>query len=332
MPNQPPRLSVIIPAYNVEKYVKVAVDSVIGQSSPADEIVIVDDGSTDRTGEIVEELYGGLPHIRIIHTKNGGLGTARNVGTAAATGDFIYHFDSDDILADGLFADFRATLAAHPDLDLFCFSARSFLDGDMQGRSRALTQYQQRTEGLFASGEDFLNFQVGRNNYRPTSWLHIHRRAVSDRHHLEFLPSMHEDEEHTPRLFIRCGRTFVRDKEYFHRRVRAHSLMTSRKSEWNVNGYYRTAQSLEALLQAEGLKPETYRSLRKLVLRVQGNAMIAIHGSGLTLTDPALRQFQAGIQRDALTNAKLFLLTFCYSGFLAAKAVKDALRPARPAR
>ncbi|WP_052119914.1 glycosyltransferase [Inquilinus limosus] len=331
MPNQPPRLSVVIPAYNVEKYVKAAVDSVVGQSSPADEIVIVDDGSTDRTGQIVEELYGQLPHVRIIHTRNGGLGAARNVGTAAATGDFVYYFDSDDILADGLFADFRATLQAQPDLDLFCFSARSFLDDGNHGAGPLLNQYRQRTEGPFPTGEDLLNFQVGRRNYLPTSWLYIHRRTVSQQHGLEFLPIIHEDEEHTPRLFVRCGRTFVRDKEYFLRRVRADSIMTRRKSERNIHGYYRAVKALETMLRTDGFKPETYQSLRKLILRVQANAMIAIRAGGLTLTDPALQQFQAGVRRAAMGNPKLFLVTFCYPGFVAAKAVRDALRPARHA-
>ncbi|OWJ64998.1 glycosyltransferase family 2 protein [Inquilinus limosus] len=327
MPN-PPRLSVVIPCYNVEAYVREAIDSVVHQSSPADEIVIVDDGSTDSTGRLVEELYGQLGNVRIIHTENQGLGAARNVGTAAATGDFIYYFDSDDILADGLFADFRATLEAHPDLDLFCFSGQSFLDGQNQDGSHALIDYRQRTEGRFPSGEDLLNFQVGRKNYLPTSWLYIHRRAVSDRHGLEFLSIFHEDEEHTPRLFVRCGPAFVRDKAYFQRRLRANSIMTRRKSERHIYGYFCAARTLEAMLRTEGLKPETYGSLRRLVVRVLTNAMIAIRTSGLALNDPALAAFPATVRRYAAGSPQLFLLTFCYPAFVAAKAAKGALRSA----
>lgn len=328
MPNPSPRLSVVIPCYNVEAYVQEAIDSVVGQSSPADEIVIVDDGSTDGTGRLVEELYGRLDNVRIIHTENRGLGAARNVGTAAATGDFIYYFDSDDILADGLFADFRATLAAHPDLDLFCFSGRSFLDGQNQGGDHALIDYRQRTEGLFPSGEDFLNFQVGRKNYLPTSWLYIHRRAVSRRNNLEFLSIFHEDEEHTPRLFVRCGPAFVRDTPYFQRRLRANSIMTRRKSERHIYGYFCAARTLEAMIRTEGLKPETFASLRRLVVRVLTNAMIAIRTSGLTLHDPALTLFPATVRRYAAGSPQLFLLTFCYPAFVAAKAAKAALRSA----
>ncbi|WP_343714465.1 glycosyltransferase family A protein [Inquilinus sp.] len=329
----PPRLSVVIPCYNVEAYVQEAIDSVIRQSSPADEIIIVDDGATDRTGQIVEELYGRLDNVRIIHTENQGLGAARNVGTAAATGDFIYYFDSDDILADGLFADFRETLTAHPDLDLFCFSGRSFLDGESQGGGPlALNQYRQNADGLFPSGEDLLNFQIGRRNYLPTSWLYIHRREVSRRHGLDFLSVFHEDEEHTPRLFVRCGPTFVRDREYFLRRVRANSIMTRRKSERHIYGYFCAARTLEAMLRSDGLKPETYRSLRRLIIRVLANAMITIRTGGLTLNDPALRQFPATVRRHAMTSATLFLLAFCYPAFVVAKAAKDALRPAGSAR
>jgi glycosyltransferase involved in cell wall biosynthesis len=328
MSSSPPRLSVVIPCYNVEAYVQEAIDSVVKQSCPADEIVIVDDGSTDRTGQLVEELYGRLDNVRIIHTENQGLGAARNVGTAAVTGDFIYYFDSDDILEDGLFADFQETLEAYPDLDLFCFSGRSFLDGQNQGGGHALIDYRQRTEGLFPSGEDLLNYQVGRKNYLPTSWLYIHRRAVSRRNNLEFLSILHEDEEHTPRLFVKCGRTYVRDREYFLRRIRANSIMTRRKSERHIYGYFCAVKTLEAMIQAEGLKPETYGSLRRLVIRVLTNAMIAIRTSGLTLSDPALRPFPATVRRRAMGNAPLFMLTFCYPAFVAAKAAKGALRSA----
>jgi len=121
----------------------------------------------------------------------------------------------------------------------------------------------------------------------------------------------------------------VRDREYFLRRVRANSIMTRRKSERNIHGYFCAAKTLEAMLRSKDLKPATRASLRRLIVRVLANAMITIRTSGLTLNDPALRDFPATVRRHAMTSATLFLLAFCYPAFVAAKSAKDALRPAR---
>src|SRR5690606_3981774 len=92
------------------------------------EIILVDDGSTDGTGELIEKLYGGENLFKIIHKKNEGQGVARNWGTKISTGNFLYYFDSDDIVKDGLFEKFHFIFSQNPDLEIFCFSGESFLD------------------------------------------------------------------------------------------------------------------------------------------------------------------------------------------------------------
>ena len=94
-------LSVIIPVYNTQKYIKDCLDSVLGQYQRDDfEIIVVDDGSTDRTGAILDE-YKKYPEVRIIHQKNGGLSNARNTGLECARGKYIFFLDSDDYLIPG---------------------------------------------------------------------------------------------------------------------------------------------------------------------------------------------------------------------------------------
>ncbi|HBV4510143.1 TPA: glycosyltransferase family 2 protein, partial [Klebsiella pneumoniae] len=88
-----PTVSVIIPVYNVKDYVLQAIDSVINQKVKPFEVIIVDDGSTDGSGDIIDANYDQIPFVKIIHTINQGLGQARNEGTMLASGEFIYYFD-----------------------------------------------------------------------------------------------------------------------------------------------------------------------------------------------------------------------------------------------
>lgn len=93
-----PKISIIVPVYQVEKYLKKCVYSIQNQTYPNIEIILVDDGSTDGCSEICDELAKLDTRIVVIHKKNGGLSDARNVGLEIATGDYIGFVDSDDFL------------------------------------------------------------------------------------------------------------------------------------------------------------------------------------------------------------------------------------------
>ena len=93
------KVSVVIPVYNVEIYIRDCVESVVKQTYSNLEIILVDDGSTDRSGEICDELQGTDQRICVIHKANGGLSDARNAGIDVATGKYITFIDSDDFVA-----------------------------------------------------------------------------------------------------------------------------------------------------------------------------------------------------------------------------------------
>lgn len=90
------KVSVVVPVYNVEKYLRRCVDSLLKQSYKDLEIILVDDGSLDSSGNICDELQKKDSRIKVIHQKNGGLSAARNTGLNHVTGDFISFIDSDD--------------------------------------------------------------------------------------------------------------------------------------------------------------------------------------------------------------------------------------------
>lgn len=91
-------ISVIIPIYNVQEFLGEAIQSVLHQSYTALEIILVDDGSTDNSGKICDNYAALNPQIRVIHTKNGGISSARNKALDIAAGDYIMFLDSDDYL------------------------------------------------------------------------------------------------------------------------------------------------------------------------------------------------------------------------------------------
>lgn len=90
------KVSVIIPVYNVEKYIRSCVNSVLDQTLKDIEVILVDDGSTDSSGEICDELALSDSRVKILHKKNAGVGAARNDGLALAQGDWVIFGDSDD--------------------------------------------------------------------------------------------------------------------------------------------------------------------------------------------------------------------------------------------
>ena len=92
-------ITVIIPVYNVEKYVAQCLDSILGQTYTNLEIILVDDGSTDASGRICDEYANLDTRIKVIHKENGGLSSARNAALDIATGEYIAFVDSDDYLA-----------------------------------------------------------------------------------------------------------------------------------------------------------------------------------------------------------------------------------------
>ena len=105
MPESMPKITVVIPAYNIETLLEKCVISVAEQDYPKDklEVIIVDDGSTDSTGELCDKLSSVYENVTALHKENGGSSSARNLGMAHATGDYIGFVDSDDFVDKGMY-------------------------------------------------------------------------------------------------------------------------------------------------------------------------------------------------------------------------------------
>jgi glycosyltransferase involved in cell wall biosynthesis len=105
-----PRLSVVVPVYNVERYLGECLDRILEQSYDDLEVVLVDDGSTDRSAEIADRYARRHAHVRVVRTSNQGLGAARNTGVAHARGELLAFADSDDVVLPDAYAAMVSTL------------------------------------------------------------------------------------------------------------------------------------------------------------------------------------------------------------------------------
>lgn len=128
------KYSVIIPVYNVEKYIDRCLKSIISQNYDDLEIIVIDNGSTDSSGSICDTYASEYSNISVYHIENHGVGSARNFGLSKARGEFIYFVDSDDYLVGNLFADFEDKLT--PDFDLLVFSYYNSFEQEMTEKNR----------------------------------------------------------------------------------------------------------------------------------------------------------------------------------------------------
>lgn len=121
------RFSIILPIYNVEKYLEECVDSILKQTFRDYEIILVDDGSTDGSPELCDKLAETDERIRVLHKKNGGLSDARNAGTDNAIGDYIIYIDSDDFIIGNDFLE-KISQKSNMSPDLIFYKYKKFFD------------------------------------------------------------------------------------------------------------------------------------------------------------------------------------------------------------
>ncbi|MEL6090291.1 glycosyltransferase [Plesiomonas shigelloides] len=126
----PIELSIIVPAYNVEKYLAACIDSlvvdILSHNLERIEVIIINDGSTDSTLDIAKEYALQFKYIKIISKPNGGLSDARNVGVTNSIGKYLSFIDSDDIIKPGFINDILKVIDGNNDIDLITFDVHKF--------------------------------------------------------------------------------------------------------------------------------------------------------------------------------------------------------------
>jgi glycosyltransferase involved in cell wall biosynthesis len=262
-----PKISVITPVYNTEEYVKDAILSMINQTIKEIEIIIINDGSTDNSLQVIERLAELDDRIQLYSQKNQGQAVARNFGLSKASGKYIYFMDSDDLLDhEALFSCYEKCEKEH--LDFVFFDAEAFEDDK---RVCSLFDYYRAKymEDRLYTGREILNLLLDKGIYNASVCLNLIRHSFVKNIGLRFYPGIiHEDELFTGILYIQAKRIGCIPKAYFKRRVRANSTMTSQYSYRNINGYLKVVSQLIEHMKHEQTKDihNVYKKLIRYIL------------------------------------------------------------------
>lgn len=211
-----PKISIIIPVYNVEKYLRECLDSCVNQTLEDIEIICVDDCSTDNSYKILEEYQQKDPRIRIFQQEeNKKQGAARNKGLEAATGEYIWFVDSDDYI-DTKACQILYDAIREFGIDMLCFSAIQFSEED--GKSKFF--YPKHFQGIQINKiyHPKTNWkEIAFSNLTPTVWAYLTKRSVIQ--NFKFRENaVYEDLDFTPILFYHIGSfCFIPYAAYFYR-------------------------------------------------------------------------------------------------------------------
>ncbi len=229
--NEVETVSVLIPVYNVDKYLAECMDSVVGQTYRQLEIIVIDDGSTDRSGQIADEYAKTDSRIKVIHQQNGGLSVARNTGLAVATGEFIAMIDSDDWVAPNWIETQMETIKRW-NADVAVCGAEMVYQNSRQHDDLTLvrnfiTEYDDKKKLTLMQGEwSHSAFAQGH------IWKKLIRRECIVDHQLTFISDRRycEDELFIQQVYQHTNRVAFNDKTIYFYRMRGTSLVSASKA------------------------------------------------------------------------------------------------------
>lgn len=221
------KYSFIIPIYNIENYIEECVHSVLKQTFDDFEVILVNDGSTDRSLEKCKRLQSEDKRVRVVNKTNGGLSSARNAGLEVSQGEYIIYVDGDDWISPDMLELAESFQSSNGIVDILCFDLlKAYPDRNI------LQDYKMR-EGVYKGVDFFLN-----SNFLVVAVSKVFRRGFLQEQGLKFLVGrLHEDMSYTVPLCIKAGRIgYVGSPVYFYRQNRAGSIMSKIRQK-NVNDF-----------------------------------------------------------------------------------------------
>lgn len=236
-----PKVSVIIPVYNTELYLRNCLDCILNQTLADIEIICIDDGSDDGSLEILAEYKKLDRRLQFISQKNLGVSVARNVGLSLASGEYVYFIDSDDILLATALEEFSA-YCDNEKLDILLFSGTEFFEEEELKRNRKdfVGQYLRKgTYSYVLPGCEMMCRLYQNQDYRCPVYLGFYRREFLVAKKICFYEGIiHEDNLYTFSALLEAQRVRCLNEIYVYRRIRRNSIMTRKETYRNLMGYY----------------------------------------------------------------------------------------------
>ena len=308
------KVSVIVPVYNVEEYLAWCLDTVVAQTFEDIEIICVNDGSTDRSCDILEHYKNFDSRIKIINKKNGGLSSARNEGIEAAVGKYILFLDSDDWLSstavEHLYND-----AEKNDSDVVVFD---FIWDDCLKKTKTIMTNKEYYDGSTFNIDTIDLFMY--KHFPPAAWSRMYRTSLIKENDIRFFEDMiYEDLPFWAEVFVKSKKiTYIPELLYSYRALREGSLMAKRgrvvfdiikaydrvENIFKSSGYWEKYKPVIQLLMIRDflhrydiIEPELREEYFNALKSLNKNVGMVLYENG-----PFSRVEKAGVDRFKLLN------------------------------
>lgn len=254
-------ISIIIPVYNVEKYLDACLESVVSQTYKNFEAILVNDGSTDDSLKICNSYCERDPRFRTITTENGGLSMARNRGMDIAQGEFICFLDSDDMFHERYLETLHDLILQY-DAD---FSCCAFTRKDPP-------RWSTEPPHIYSeSGEEILDHMNRDDVVKTVVWNKLYRRRLIEDNRLRFEAGrLYEDMLFTPQMLYCSKRAVYTDERLHYYRVRKDSIMQRKFSEKSLHFHDSLCRRAD-FFKKLGKKDLYYHEIDNLIFKVYKN-------------------------------------------------------------
>ncbi|MGN0006157.1 MAG: glycosyltransferase [Candidatus Gastranaerophilaceae bacterium] len=224
-PMSRPKVSIILPVYNVAPYLRQSLDSIIAQTLKEIEIICVDDGSTDDSGKILDEYQAKDRRIKVLHKKNAGTGAARNDGLRMATGECIGFVDPDDWILPNMYERLYGILQEKK-LDIVMFTPDVY--NDKTKKHEGFLYFQDSNFPSFLDNKIFNKDDISPFSYPMCVWNKLYTKKLFDDNNIDFAEGL-DFEDHKcifKTLFTAKRIYFIREKLYVYRHSREGSILS----------------------------------------------------------------------------------------------------------
>ena len=258
MSNDFGKVSIIVPVFNVEIYIDECINSILHQTYQNLEILIIDDGSEDNCGNIVDEYAKTDGRVKVFHKENGGISSARNLALKHATGEYYCFIDSDDFYElDFVEKMISALVNSKADM-VFCNYYSCYVDRNTPGR-----KYLEVEDGRVFSSEEYLRWFYGYSGACAFMWNKMFKKEIF--RNLEFKNMLCEDAQIMLYIIDRCQKIIFISNVLYHYRRRKSSVANSKKEAMLLDKICYLKEHMDRLKETQ--RPSLFNLAQKQYIR-----------------------------------------------------------------
>lgn len=261
-------ISIIVPVYNVDEYLEKCIQSILNQTFKNYELILVNDGSTDLSGEICDKYKKIDNRIKVIHKKNGGLSSARNAGLDIALGEYIAFVDSDDSIHPQMYEILFGLIKKY-DADISCCSFKKVYNTSHQNYDKVYSSkiYEMNNiQAVTSIDKEYIGVRL------VIACNKLYNRSLFK--NLRYnIGRIHEDEFMAHRILYKCRKLIYIDEDLYYYLQRSGSIMSNRFSKSKVDALMSLSDRIK-FFEEVGLKELSYK-----VLMIYENKFFDIYSS-----------------------------------------------------